>query len=284
MIAITGATGQLGRLVIQNLLKTVPASQIVAAVRSPAKAADLAALGVQVRQADYAQPATLEAALQGVDKLLLISSSEVGQRVPQHAAVIAAAQKAGVKLLAYTSILRADSSPLGLAAEHKETEAALRASGLPFVLLRNGWYTENHTGSVPAALQYGAVMGSAKDGRIASAARADYAAAAAAVLTKDNQAGQVYELAGDSAYTLAEFAAEIAQQSGKPVVYNDLPQAAYAAALVQVGLPEGFAALLADSDVGASQGALFDDGHQLRGLIGRPTTPLSDVVKAALAG
>lgn len=284
MIAITGATGQLGRLVIQNLLTTVPASQIVAAVRSPAKAADLAALGVQVRQADYAQPATLEAAFQGVDKLLLISSSEVGQRAPQHAAVIAAAQKAGVKLLAYTSILRADSSPLGLAAEHKATEAALRASGIPFVLLRNGWYTENYTASVPAALQYGAVMGSAKDGRIASAARADYAAAAAAVLTKDGQAGQVYELAGDSAYTLSELAAEIAKQSGKPVVYNDLPEAAYAAALVQVGLPEGFAALLADSDVGASKGGLFDDGHQLSGLIGRPTTPLADVVKAALAG
>lgn len=284
MIAITGATGQLGRLVIQNLLTTVPASQIVAAVRSPAKAADLAALGVQVRQADYAQPATLEAAFQGVDKLLLISSSEVGQRAPQHAAVIAAAQKAGVKLLAYTSILRADSSPLGLAAEHKATEAALRASDIPFVLLRNGWYTENYTASVPAALQYGAVMGSAKDGRIASAARADYAAAAAAVLTKDGQAGQVYELAGDSAYTLSELAAEIAKQSGKPVVYNDLPEAAYAAALVQVGLPEGFAALLADSDVGASKGGLFDDGHQLSGLIGRPTTPLADVVKAALAG
>lgn len=284
MIAITGATGQLGRLVIQNLLTTVPASQIVAAVRSPAKAADLAALGVQVRQADYAQPATLEAAFQGVDKLLLISSSEVGQRAPQHAAVIAAAQKAGVKLLAYTSILRADSSPLGLAAEHKATEAALRASGIPFVLLRNGWYTENYTASVPAALQYGAVMGSAKDGRIASAARADYAAAAAAVLTKDGQAGQVYELAGDSAYTLSELAAEIAKQSGKTVVYNDLPEAAYAAALVQVGLPEGFAALLADSDVGASKGGLFDDGHQLSQLIGRPTTPLAEVVKAALAG
>ena len=284
MIAITGATGQLGRLVLQNLLKTVPAAQIVAAVRSPEKAADLAALGVQVRQADYAQPATLEAAFQGVDKLLLISSSEVGQRAPQHAAVIAAAQKAGVKLLAYTSILRADSSPLGLAAEHKETEAMLRASGIPFVLLRNGWYTENYTASVPAALQYGAVMGSAKDGRIASAARADYAAAAAAVLTKDGQAGQVYELAGDTAYTLSELAAEIAKQSGKPVVYNDLPEAAYAAALVQVGLPEGFAALLADSDVGASKGGLFDDGHQLSQLIGRPTTPLADVVKAALAG
>ena len=284
MIAITGATGQLGRLVLQNLLKTVPAAQIVAAVRSPEKAADLAALGVQVRQADYAQPATLEAAFQGVDKLLLISSSEVGQRAPQHAAVIAAAQKAGVKLLAYTSILRADSSPLGLAAEHKETEAMLRASGIPFVLLRNGWYTENYTASVPAALQYGAVMGSAKDGRIASAARADYAAAAAAVLTKDGQAGQVYELAGDTAYTLSELAAEIAKQSGKPVVYNDLPEAAYAAALVQVGLPEGFAALLADSDVGASKGGLFDDGRQLSRLIGRPTTPLAEVVKAALAG
>ena len=282
MIAITGATGQLGRLVLQNLLKTVPASQIVAAVRSPEKAADLAALGVQVRQADYAQPATLEAAFQGVDKLLLISSSEVGQRATQHAAVIAAAQKAGVKLLAYTSLLRADTSPLALAAEHKETEAMLRASGLPHVLLRNGWYTENYTGSVGAALQSGAVMGSAKDGRIASATRADYAAAAAAVLTKDDQAGQVYELAGDTAYTLTELAAEIARQSGKPVVYKDMPEAEYKAALMQVGLPEGFAALLADSDVGASKGGLFDDGHQLSQLIGRPTTPLADVVKAAL--
>ena len=283
MIAITGATGQLGRLVIQQLLKTVPAAQIVAAVRSPAKAADLVALGVKVRQADYAQPATLEAAFQGVDKLLLISSSEVGQRAPQHAAVIAAAQKAGVKLLAYTSILHADRSPLGLAAEHKATEAALRASGIPFVLLRNGWYTENYAASIPPALQYGAVLGSAQDGRIASAARADYAAAAAAVLTREGQAGQVYELAGDSAYTLAEFAAEIARQSGKAVVYNDLPEAAYAAALVQAGLPEGFAALLADSDVGASQGALFDDGRQLSVLIGRPTTPLASVVKEALS-
>ncbi|NWF43933.1 SDR family oxidoreductase [Hydrogenophaga sp. D2P1] len=283
MIAITGATGQLGRLVIQNLLKSVPAGQIVAAVRSPEKAADLAALGLQVRQADYAQPATLEAAFQGVDKLLLISSSEVGQRAPQHAAVIAAAKNAGVKLLAYTSILRADSSPLGLAAEHKATETMLRDSGIPFVLLRNSWYTENYTGSVGAAVQYGAVMGSAKDGRIASAARADYAAAAAAVLTKEGQAGKVYELAGDTAYTLADLAAEIARQSGKPVVYKDMPEAEYKAALMQVGLPEGFAALLADSDVGASKGGLFDDGHQLSQLIGRPTTPLADVVKAALA-
>lgn len=283
MIAITGATGQLGRLVIQQLLHTIPAGQIVAAVRSPAKAADLAALGVQVREADYTRPDTLESAFQGVDKLLLISSSEVGQRAAQHAAVIAAAQKAGVKLLVYTSILHADSSPLALASEHVETERALRASGLPHVLLRNGWYTENYAASIAPALQFGAVMGSAQQGRIASAARADYAAAAAAVLTREDQAGKVYELAGDSAYTLAQFAEEIARQSGKPVVYTDLPQADYAAALEQAGLPKGFAALLADSDVGASKGGLFDDSRQLSQLIGRPTTPLADVVKATLA-
>ena len=159
MIAITGATGQLGRLVIQALLQSVPANQIIAAVRSPAKAQDLAALGVQVRQADYTQPDTLRAAFAGVDKLLLISSSEVGQRFAQHSAVIDAAKAAGVKLIAYTSILRADTSALGLAAEHKETEAALQASGVPFVLLRNGWYTENYAGVVATAVQYGAVMG-----------------------------------------------------------------------------------------------------------------------------
>ena len=282
MIVVTGATGQLGRLVIQNLLKTVPAAQIVAAVRSPQKAADLAALGVQVREADYTKPATLAAAFAGADKLLLVSSSEFGQRAAQHRAAIDAARAAGVKLVAYTSILRAPTSTLALAAEHVETEAMLRASGLPHVLLRNGWYTENYTGSVPAALAHGAVIGSAGAGRIAAAARADYAAAAAAVLLKDGQAGKVYELAGDSAFTLAALAAEIARQSGKPVAYQDLPEAAYKAALVGFGLPEGFAALLAQSDVAASQGALFDDGHQLGALIGRPTTPLADSVAAAL--
>lgn len=282
MIVVTGATGQLGRLVIQNLLKTVPAAQIVAAVRSPQKAADLAALGVQVREADYTKPATLAAAFAGADKLLLVSSSEIGQRAAQHRAAIDAARAAGVKLVAYTSILRAPTSTLALAAEHVETEAMLRASGLPHVLLRNGWYTENYTGSVPAALAHGAVIGSAGAGRIAAAARADYAAAAAAVLLKDGQAGKVYELAGDSAFTLAALAAEIARQSGKPVAYQDLPEAAYKAALVGFGLPEGFAALLAQSDVAASQGALFDDGHQLGALIGRPTTPLADSVAAAL--
>jgi NAD(P)H dehydrogenase (quinone) len=283
MIVITGATGQLGRLVIQELLKTAPASDIVAAVRSPEKAADLAALGVQVRHADYTLPATLATAFEGASRLLLISSSEVGQRLPQHRAVIDAAKQAKVPLLAYTSILHADRSPLGLAMEHQATEALLRESGLPFVLLRNGWYTENYTGNVATAIAHGAVLGSARDGRIASAARADYAAAAAAVLVRDDQARLIHELAGDEAFTLQQLAAEIARQSGKPVVYQDMPQAAYAAALESVGLPSGFAQLLADSDAGAAQGALFDDGHRLSQLIGRPTTPLADSVAAALA-
>lgn len=284
MIVITGASGQLGRLVIQSLLRSVPASQLVAAVRSPEKAQDLAALGVVVRQADYAQPATLRSAFAGADKLLLISSSEIGQRTAQHRAVIDAAKEAGVKLIAYTSVLHADTSVLGLAGEHRETEAMLKASGLPFVLLRNGWYTENYIASVPAALAHGALLGSAGAGRIASAARADYADAAASVLTQDGQSGQVYELAGDTAYTLADLAAEIAKQSGKPVVYNDMPEAQYKAALVGFGLPEGIAALLSDSDAGAAKGALFDDGRVLSRLIGRPTTPLAASVTAALAG
>jgi NAD(P)H dehydrogenase (quinone) len=280
MIIVTGATGQLGRLVIQALLESTPASGIVAAVRSPEKAADLAALGVVVRQADYTRPDTLDAALAGGTKLLLISSSEVGQRVPQHQAVIAAAQRAGVQLIAYTSVLRADSSALGLAEEHRQTEALIKSSGIPYVLLRNGWYTENYAASSPMAVAHGALLGSAGEGRISSASRADYAAAAAHVLTHPVQAGTVYELAGDSSYSLAELAAEIARQSGKPVAYTNLPQADYAQMLVGVGLPQGLASLLADSDAAASRGALFDDGKQLSALIGRPTTPMSHTVGA----
>jgi NAD(P)H dehydrogenase (quinone) len=282
MIVITGASGQLGRLVIEGLLKKIPAAEVVAVVRNPDRVKDLAALGVQVRQADYDQPDTLEKAFQGADKLLLISSSEVGRRVPQHRAVIEAAKRAGVKLIAYTSILRADTSPLPLAAEHKETEALLQASGVPFVLLRNGWYTENYLASVPVALQHGVVLGSAGDGRIASAARANYAEAAVAVLTGGDQAGRVYELAGDTSYTLAELAAEIALQSGKTVAYQNLPAADFEAALINAGLPQGLATLLAESDVGASKGGLFDDGHQLSELIGHPTTPLATLVTAAM--
>ncbi|WP_374479335.1 SDR family oxidoreductase [Zoogloea sp.] len=282
MIVVTGASGQLGRLVIENLLQTVPAAQIVAAVRTPAKVADLAARGVQVREADYNRPETLDTALAGADKLLLISSSEVGSRLPQHRAVIDAAKRAKVGLIAYTSLLRADTTPLPLGAEHKATEQLIAESGLPAVILRNGWYTENYLASIPPALQYGVVLGSAGEGRIASAARADYAAAAAAVLTRDGQAGKVYELAGDESYTLTGLAAEIARQSGKTVAYQNLPEADFKAALLGAGLPEGLAALLAESDIGASKGGLFDDSHQLSQLIGRPTAGLATLVKAAL--
>ncbi len=283
MITITGANGQLGRLVIHHLLQQLPARDIVAAVRRPDQARDLEALGVQLRQADYDRPETLAAAFAGTEKLLLISSSEVGRRLPQHEAVIDAARQAGVALLAYTSLLHADSSPLPLAAEHKATEARLQASGLPHVILRNGWYTENYLASLPVALEHGVLLGCAGQGRIASAARADYAAAAAAVLTRPDQAGRIYELAGDSAYTLAELAAEISRQAGKPVRYQDLPEADYRAALLGAGLPEGLATLLAESDSGAARGGLYDDSRQLSQLIGRPSTPLAAQVAQALA-
>jgi len=283
MIAVTGATGQLGRIVIDALLKKVPAGEIVAAVRTPAKAADLAAQGVIVRQADYSQPETLRAAFAGVDKLLLISGSEVGQREAQHKAVIEAAQAAGVGFIAYTSLLHADTSPLGLGAEHRATEALLKASGIPFALLRNGWYTENYAASIPPALAHHAFIGAAGEGRIASAARQDYAEAAAEVMTREDQAGNVYELSGDDSYTLAQFAAEIAAQSGEKVDYVNLSQADFAAALKGAGLPEGLAEMLADSDAGAEKGGLFDDSHQLSKLIGRPTTSWQAVIRSALA-
>ncbi|WP_315710756.1 SDR family oxidoreductase [Brenneria uluponensis] len=283
MIAITGATGQLGHLVINILLKTIPPDQIIAAVRNPDKASELAAQGVIVRLADYNRPETLEAAFVGVDKLLLISSSEVGQREKQHKAVIQAAKKAGVGLIAYTSLLHADTSPLGLGVEHRATEAALKDSGIPYVLLRNGWYTENYAASTVSALAHGAFIGAAGEGRIASAPRKDYAEAATVVLQLDDQAGKVYELAGDSSYSLAEFAAEISKQSGKNVNYVNLSEADFAKALKDAGLPAGLAEMLADSDAGAEKGALFDDSHTLRHLIGRTTTPYADVIKATLA-
>lgn len=284
MIVVTGASGQLGHLVIRELLKQIPPSQIAAAVRTLSKAQDLAALGIQLREADYDRPETLDLAFAGADKILLISANEVGRRFPQHKAVIDAAKRAGVRLIAYTSILRADSSPLPLAAEHKATEAYLKESGIPHVLLRNGWYTENYTASVPAALQFGAVFGSAGEGRIASAARGDYAAAAAQALVLPGQAGKVYELAGDGAYTLEEFAAEIGHQTGKTITYQNLPEAEYRKALLGAGLPDGLATLLAESDTGASKGGLFDDSKALSRLIGRPTTPMAEVVAAALKG
>ena len=282
MIVVTGANGQLGRLVIQSLLRKVPAAHIVAAVRNPAKATDLAALGVQLRQADYNEPATLDAAFAGAEKVLLISSSEVGQRTTQHRNAIDAAQRAGVKLIAYTSLLHATGSPLALAEEHLATEAYLQAAGVPHVLLRNGWYTENYLASIPPALQHGAFIGCAGEGRIASAARADYAQAAATVLTLPDQAGKVYELAGDTSYTLAEFAAELSRQAGKAVPYVNLPEAEFKAALIGAGLPDGLAFVLADSDAGAAKGALFDEQRQLSALIGRPTASLASLLESAL--
>ncbi len=282
MIVVTGATGQLGHLVIAALLTKVPASNVVAAVRNVEKAKDLAALSVQVRYADYDKPETWDVALKGADRVLLISASEIGQRARQHRSVIDAAKRAGVKLLAYTSILRADTSPLGLAAEHRETEAAIRASGVPFVLLRHSWYNENYTAGIPNALAQGAVYGCAGNGRIASATRADYAEADVAVLTAENQAGRICELAGDSAYTLTDLAAEISRQSGEEIRYVNLPEAEYKNVLIKAGLPEPIAAMLSDSDTGVSKGGLFDDGHQLSKLIGRATTPMATSVAAMI--
>ena len=283
MIVVTGATGQLGQLVIAGLLQHTAAANLVAAVRNVDKAAALAAQGVVVRHADYSVPATLDAAFRGASKILLISSSEVGQRAAQHQNVVDAAQRAGVGLLAYTSLLHADTSPLGLAIEHRATEAAIRASGLAYSLLRNGWYIENYTGNLGPALQHGAVPGCAGAGRIAAAARADYAAAAVAVLTGAAAPAPVLELAGDVPFTLAGLAAELARQAGKAVDYKDMPQADYQGFLESVGLPAGLAAMLADSEAGAAVGGLDDASQTLSQLIGRPTTTLAAAVRAALA-
>lgn len=283
-IAITGATGQLGRLVVAKLKGNVPTA-IVALARNPTKASDL---GVTVREADYAKPETLAPALAGVDALLLISSSELGPRAAKHRNVIEAAKKAGVRRIAYTSILHADTSPLDLAPEHRRTEADVKASGIPFTILRNGWYTENYTGSIGGALAGGAFIGSAGDGRISSAARADYAEATVTVLTGEGHGGKTYELAGDDAYTLFELAAETSRQTGRAISYRNLPEAEYAAALAGFGLPEALAQAIARWDVGASKGALFDNGRQLSALIGRPTTPLAvavaDALKSSVSG
>ncbi|KTT68788.1 SDR family oxidoreductase [Sphingomonas endophytica] len=279
-IAVTGATGQLGRLIIESLKSKVAADGIVALVRSPEKAGDL---GVEARAFDYSRADQLAPALAGVDTLMLVSSSEIGQRAVQHRNVIEAAKQAGVGRIVYTSVLHADTSPLDLAAEHRETEAALAEAGIPTTILRNGWYSENYAGSIQGALMSGALVGSAGEGRVSSAARADYAEAAATVLTSAGHEGKTYELAGDVAWTLPNLAAEISLQTGRDIPHKDLPEADYAAVLKGAGVPEGFAHAIAGWDVAASKGALFDDGHQLSALIGRPTTPLAQTVKMVLA-
>jgi NAD(P)H dehydrogenase (quinone) len=279
-IGITGASGQLGSLVVKGLKDKVPSADIVALVRTPARAAGL---GVSVRDADYSKPETLDRALDGIDTLLMISSSELGQRrAEQHRNVVEAAKRNGVKRIVYTSLLHADTSPLNLAEGHRGTEAALKASGIPFTFLRNGWYTENYTISIPAALAGGVFAGSAGNGKISSAVRVDYAEAAVAVLTGGGHNGKTYELAGDDAYTLSELATEISRQTGKTIPYKNLSEAEYTATLVGLGMPEALAKVYASYDVGASQGALFDDSRQLSALIGRPTTPLATAVADAL--
>lgn len=282
-IVVTGATGHLGRLVVENLLdRGVPAAQIVAAVRTPEKAAGLAARGVQVREADYERPETLASAFAGATRLLLVSGTEIGRRVPQHQAVVDAVREAGAVHIAYTSILYADSSPLGLAPEHKATEELIRASGLPFTFLRNGWYAENYDAAIAQAASTGTLIGSAGDGRVSAAARADYAAAAGAVLTGQEHQGKVYELGGDPAWTYADLAAEISKATGTPVVYQKLTADQYTQALVDAGLPQFYAELLADSDQGIAAGHLEEHSGDLKRLIGRPTTTLAAAVAAGL--
>ena len=228
------------------------------------------------------QPEGLPGSLKDIDRLLLISSSEIGKREQQHKNVINAAKKAGVSWIVYTSLLHADTSSLSLAGEHLATEAALKNSGIEYSILRNGWYTENYTGSIAGALGAGAFVGSAGDGKISSATRADFAEAAAIVLTDESQKGKKFELAGDESYTLTELAAEISKQKGKDIPYNNLPEGEYAKILKSVGLPEMVADAIASWDTGASKGDLFDDSKQLSKLIGRSTTPLADAVKAVL--
>ncbi|GAB5078693.1 SDR family oxidoreductase [Arthrobacter sp. AD-310] len=283
-IVVTGATGQLGRHVIQALLeRNVPAEEIVATGRSTDKLADFAGQGVVVRAIDYSDAASVAAALAGARRVLLISGSEVGRRVRQHRTVIEAAKAEGVELLAYTSIANADTTSMKLAGEHQATEEILRESGVPFVLLRNGWYLENYTEQLPGTLAQGAIAGSAGDGKVSGAARADYAHAAAAVLVAEGQAGKVYELGGDEAFTMADLAAEISAATGKDIRYNNMPAEDYAGLLTSVGVPEAFAEILADSDLGIARGDLLVSTGDLHRLIGRTTTSLTDAVRTAAA-
>jgi NAD(P)H dehydrogenase (quinone) len=281
VIAVTGATGQLGHLIVEGLLAAgVPAADVVALARDPEKAAGLAAVGAQVRIADYDQPATLSAALKGVDVLMLVSASDVGRRVAQHLAIIEAAKAAGVGRIVYTSITRAETNPMALAAEHKATEELLAASGIPYTALRNSWYTENYTSQLNDYLARGSILGAASTGRVSAATRADYAAAAVAVLTSEGDHRTVYELGG-TAFTFDELAATITEVTGVDVVYRDVSKADYVAALESFGLPAATAAFVASLDEGVANGELHVSDADLVALIGRPSTPLATAVAAA---
>ncbi|NYI43124.1 NAD(P)H dehydrogenase (quinone) [Nocardioides aromaticivorans] len=278
---ITGATGQLGRHVVESLLaKGVPADQVVALGRDEERLAGLAALGVATRKVDYADTAALAAAFDGADRVLLISGSEVGQRLPQHQNVIDAAAAAGVQLLAYTSIANAASSGIILAGEHKATEEAIVAAGLPHTFLRNSWYIENYSGQLATYTEHGTVLGAAGDGQVSAATRADFAEAAAAALLLE-QPQEVYELGG-AAFSLKELAATVSEVTGAEVTYTDVPAEELTKVLVGAGLPEGYAAVLADADLGLGRGDLYVDRADLEGLLGRPATSLAEGLRAAL--
>jgi len=282
VIVITAASGQLGRLVVKALLRSLPPSQIVAAARSPEKAKDLAAAGVEVRAADYDRPESLDAAFRGAEKLLLISGTAIGRRVAQHGAVIDSARKAGVRLIAYTSVLRAPTSPLAVAPEHRETEALIKSSGLAHALLRNGWYSENYLGRAASAVASGTLVGSAGEGRICAAPRADYADAAAAALTAKDTASRIYELAGDEAFTLPGLAAVLSRHVGRTIAYQNVSETDFAASLEAAGIPAMYATMIAKSDVAAASGALYEGERQLSRLIGRPTTAIDAVIAEAV--
>ncbi|MFL6144859.1 MAG: NmrA family NAD(P)-binding protein [Labedaea sp.] len=283
MIVVTGAGGQLGRLVVRGLIDVVAPGTVVAATRQPERLADLAARGVEIRHADYDEPATLASAIAGAERLLMVSGDAVGRRAAQHKAVAEAAAAAGVGRIVYTSVLHASTSPLIVAPDHKASEDAVRASGLPFTFLRNGWYTENYGQTVRSAAESGVIIGSAGDGRVASAARADYAAAAVAVLTMAGEPEPVYELSGDVAWSYPELAEEVAGISGRPVAYRDVPAEEHRAALIEAGLPEPVADVYVSFDRDIRRGALASTSGSLRTLIGRPTTTLRDSVAAELA-
>jgi len=285
MIAVTGASGHLGRHVLQELMKTVPAEELIAMARTPSKLEDLSARGVQVRQADYNDPDTLAPAMDGANHLLMISASEVGKRKAQHRSLLDAAKLATVSFVTYTSLLHADQSPLEvLATEHRATEEMLRRSGLPHCILRNGWYFENYTSNLKSALDNGTFIGCAGNGRISAASRADYAAAAAAVVTSGDHEGQIYELAGDESFTMQELASEVSRQVGRTIGYTDMAPESYRAALAGAGLPEPLVNMLVSSDEGIAQGGLVDASKTLSKLIGRPTTTLADAVARGLEG
>lgn len=281
--AVTGATGKLGRLVLDELLQKTDAGNVVALARDPAALADYAMKGVQVRQADYDDPASLDAALQGVDRVLLISGNAVGQRERQHGAVIDAAKKAGVSYLAYTSILNAQGSKLALAGEHVLTEKLLEGSGLNYDVLRMPWYSENYTGALAPAIEHGAIFGATGEGRLSTASRADLAGGAVGALL-NSPGGKVYELAGDQSWSMDEFAAEVGRQAGKPVAYVNQSEGDYAKTLESVGLPPPVAAMLASTSYLSGFGELYSESKDLSTLSGRPTTPISETIAAALKG